>query len=170
MNSVPVKIIAIVAMDEDRVIGYQNKLPWHIPEDMKRFSSLTTGHTVLMGRKTFQSLPEKYRPLPNRKNVVATKSASNFELPSSVMVISCVDTFIKSCKAGKESLPTDKVWVIGGAQVYNETINYWDEVYVTRVKGRHEGDVYFPEFEENFSVASKEDYERYSFYRYLKDI
>jgi dihydrofolate reductase len=68
------KIIAILAMDEHCLIGSHQSLPWHIPEDMKRFRELTTGHTVLMGKNTYFSLPEKVRPLPNRRNIVITRS------------------------------------------------------------------------------------------------
>ncbi|RME59658.1 MAG: dihydrofolate reductase, partial [Candidatus Dadabacteria bacterium] len=70
------KVFAIAAMDKGRVIGCGNKIPWHLPEDLKRFSQLTKGHTVLMGKNTFFSIPEKYRPLPERLNVIASRSLS----------------------------------------------------------------------------------------------
>ena len=82
-----VRVLVIVAMDEGRVIGFENKLPWHITEDMKRFAQLTTGHTVLMGRKTYQSLPDKFRPLPNRKNIVVTGKPQDYDFPAKVEAI-----------------------------------------------------------------------------------
>lgn len=156
MSQSKVKVIAIAAMDEAGVIGFKDKLPWHIPEDMKRFAALTTGHAVLMGRKTYDSLPAKYKPLPNRKNIVVTRNPSALSLPNDVATISSAKDFINACKSGDESLPSEKLWVIGGAMIYKETQEYWDEIYLTLVKGKHEGDVYFPNFESEYKVVSEE--------------
>ena len=149
------RVIGIVAMDEDRAIGINGKLPWHLPEDMKRFSKLTTGNTVLMGRKTYESLPEKFRPLPNRLNVVATRSAGAISLPPGVLLSTDPAAFVTSCKRGREKIQGD-LWIIGGAEIYAATLSLWDEIQLTRVAGRYRGDVFFPVFEEQFCLVSEE--------------
>lgn len=162
------KLIAIVAMDEDRVIGVNNTLPWKIPEDLKRFSQLTTGHTVLMGRKTFDSLPPKFRPLPGRKNIVLSRSPQTLSLPPSVSAYSSIDELLLNCASGKENLPSDLVWIIGGAEIYSLTLPLWDELYLTRVSSKHKGDAYFPEFENKFRRVEVEEREGYSFEHYVR--
>ena len=160
-----ISIIAIVAMDESRVIGFQNKLPWHLPEDFKRFSKLTTGHTVLMGRNTYWSLPEKYRPLPNRQNVVISSTMKN-ELRVTIEK-SPVD-FIKKIKQGEVAIQGDKLWVIGGEQIYKATQALWDMIELTLVKGQHQGDTYFPEFEKDFKLLEKQELSNCSFLTYRR--
>lgn len=152
-----VKVIAIVAMDEGRVIGNQQTIPWHIPGEQKRFAELTKGHTVLMGRKTYDSLPEKFRPLPKRKNVVLTRNPENFNSPSEVEVISDLELFFKELPTRK-GLPSDQLWVIGGQNVYEQTLQYCNQLCVTLVPGFHEGDSYFPDFESEFKVDAVETY------------
>jgi len=168
MNASSSRVFAIAAMDENRVIGFKQKLPWHIPEDMKRFSALTKGHAVLMGRKTYQSLPDKFRPLPERKNVVATKSGESFGAPPGVELVDSPYKFLQQCKDGSIVIPSKKVWVIGGAAIYKETMPLWDGIYLTKVKGRHEGDVYFPPFEEEFKEVGIEDFGAFSFLNYSR--
>lgn len=157
MSNPKISILAVVAMDEGRVIGRENSLPWRIPEDMKRVSSLTTGHTVLMGRKTYESLPPKFRPLPNRRNIVVTRNP-DFD-PGSDAVEICSDpaAFLKSCRAGTRQIQGNIVWIFGGEEIYRLTRAEWDGVMLTRVKGTHEGDAWFPEFESDFTLVSSED-------------
>lgn len=151
----PIKIIAIAAMDQGRVIGRDNQLPWRVPEDMKRFSQLTTGHAVLMGRKTFDSLPTKYRPLPNRKNIVLSRQV-DVMLPAEVTVWADAASHLKQSVL-EGVVPMGKhLWVIGGEQIYNLTMPYWDEVYLTVVFGEHDGDAFFPEFESAFRLVEEE--------------
>ena len=161
------KIIAIVAMDENRVIGINGSIPWRIPEDMKRFSKLTTGHTVLMGRKTYQSLPDKFRPLPNRLNVVATSDPSKLT-GEEVMVCGSPAEFLEKCLAGEVELPTETLWVIGGTQIYDLTLPFWNELYLTRVHSTHDGDAFFPEFENDFSLVEEEKHEGFTFEQYIR--
>ena len=140
-------------MDQARVIGHNNKLPWHLPEDFKRFSKLTSGHTVLMGKNTFWSLPEKYRPLPNRQNVVVS---TTMQAASEITIEKSPVDYINKVKKGEVKIQGDKLWVIGGEQIYRATAALWDLVELTLVKGKHEGDTIFPEFEEDFKLIHQE--------------
>lgn len=155
-------------MDSDRVIGYQGKLAWNIPEDMKRFSSLTRGHTVLMGRKTFDSLPDKFKPLPGRKNIVISRSVAEMPQYPDVSIYNSLAGCFSDIKDGKLQLNSYKVWIIGGEQIYRATMQLWHEVELTLVAGSHKGDAYFPEFEKDFQIAHREDYPGYSFLRYVR--
>lgn len=157
MSSVIVK--AIVAMDENRVIGMNGSLPWKLPEDLKRFSELTRGHAVLMGRKTYQSLARRFRPLPQRLNIVVTRHPENIDVERDVIVSVDAVRLVEGIKAGKTeiTLPTKTLWIIGGSQVYAETMALWDELYLTKVAGEHEGDTYFPKFENNFKLLKEEN-------------
>ena len=162
------KIIAIAAMDEKRVIGNLEQLPWHIPEDMKRFASLTKGHAVIMGRKTFDSLPDKYKPLPGRKNIVISRNLNKIEAFPDVSVYNSIETLYADIESGKLELASDQVWIIGGEQIYRATKNIWDELYLTLVRGEHVGDAFFPEFEADLHQAEREDFPTFSFIRYVR--
>ena len=168
MFKAPLKICAIAAMDQERVIGLKNAIPWKIPEDMKRFASLTTPHTVLMGRKTFDSLPDTYRPLPRRKNVVVSRNPNAAGGNPSVEVCSSPTEFIESCRRGDIVLPTNELWIIGGERIYRETVEYWQEVHLTLVKSRHEGDTYLVRFEDLFKLVSCEDHDEFAFLTYTR--
>lgn len=120
----------IAAIDQNGLIGNKNKLPWNIPEDLKRFKELTLNQTIVMGRKTFESLPGK---LPNRNHVILTKS-KNYA-PEGVRVLT---------ELGKVRWFYDDFWVIGGSQIYKQFLPFADEIYLTIVKGSYEGDAYFP--------------------------
>ena len=156
---------AIVAMSEDRVIGINNQLPWHLPEDMKHFAELTTGHSILMGRKTYESLPEKYRPLPKRQNIVVSRN-TELELPENVMLISNPREFIQQFKAGEVNLQSNQLWIIGGAKIYEETMSLCDGIELTVVKGEYEGDAYLPEFESGFQLSKSTETGKLSFLTY----
>ncbi|MBC2603468.1 dihydrofolate reductase [Puniceicoccus vermicola] len=132
--------IAVAAMADNRVIGRDGQLPWHLPGDLKFFKNLTSGATILMGRKTYESIG---RPLPKRRNLVLSRS--DFEAPG-------IEVF-SSVKALQSALaPDEKVYVIGGAEIYRLTMDLWTEVYLTRVKLASEGDTFFPPFEERFAA------------------
>ena len=162
------KIIAIVAMAENRVIGKHNALPWHLPEDLKYFSKSTKGHSVLMGRKTYFSLPKKFRPLPDRKNFVVTRNASSLEDEKKIDAIINLKEFLVNVKNNKIQLPSDKLWIIGGSEIYKETKSFWDEVYLTKVKGEFEGDAFFPVFEKDFELYDIHKSENCVFLSYKK--
>jgi len=163
------EVIAIVAMDESRVIGYNNTLPWDLPEDLKHFSKLTTGHTVLMGKNTYFSLPQQYRPLPKRLNVVfSTSMTKDDEIEDKVIIENSVENFFSKVKSQDLKIKGDKLWVIGGQKLYSSTIHLWDKIELTLVKGKHKGDTYFPEFEDNFSLASSNETTNCKFLTYIR--
>jgi len=136
---------AIAALAENRVIGAGGKIPWHLPEDFRFFKKMTTGNTVLMGRKTWDSLG---RPLPNRFNIVLTRTEM-FKSGADMTI-----TSIHTMDAGFTApvLPGD-IWVIGGAQVYELTLSRCSELYLTHVKGKFDGDTFFPPYEHLFIPA-----------------
>ncbi len=140
------KIAIIVAMTEKRVIGKENRLPWRIPEDLKRFKKLTMGHTVIMGRKTFESIG---KPLPGRANVVISRNP-DFQAPGTVIIRS-LEEALDRCRN------EDEVFVIGGSSLYRAALPLADRLYVTLVHGDFEGDTYFPDFdlEKDFRITER---------------
>ena len=146
------KIAAVIAMDEKRLIGQSGRLPWNVPEDMAHFRQLTTGHVVVMGRKTWDSLPQRYKPLPGRVNVVVSRAAASLSLPDGVLRASNPHEAIRVASSAADN---KVVWVIGGAELYRELLPVCDEVHLTVVQGTHEGDAWLPEFEQNFLHISE---------------
>jgi dihydrofolate reductase len=130
-------ITLIAACSKNRVIGNENKLIWNIPGDLKRFKELTTGHTVLMGRKTFESIG---RPLPNRRNVILTRD-KEFKAEGCLVY--------SDLKEVLELFGND-LFIIGGEQIYKQTIGYADFIELTLVHKEFEGDAYFPEIPKYF--------------------
>lgn len=129
----------IVAIANNNVIGKDNKLIWHLPEDLKRFKTLTTGHTIIMGRKTFESLG---RILPNRKHIVLCNDATMNIEDENVEVlpdISLLDRYINS---------DEENFIIGGATIYKLLMPYANKMYITKINQDFDGDVYFPEIED----------------------
>lgn len=145
MRTPEVSIIA--AMSENRAIGRDNKLLWRIPEDLKHFRELTTGHPVIMGRKTFESIG---RALPQRINIVITKDES-FQAEGCVVCHSLTEAF-EIAKTKEE----DKIFVIGGGMVYQEAIGFVDKLYLTMVNGEFEGDTFFPDYSEFKRIISEQ--------------
>jgi len=142
-------ISIIVAVSEDWGIGKDNELLWHIAEDLKRFKRLTSGNTVIMGKKTWESLPR--RPLPGRKNIVLTDNP-NESIDGSVTVYS-IDDALGKC--GRE----EEVFVIGGGSVYRQFMVMADRLYITHVHKRAPADVYFPEIDPYiWEVVEKEEF------------
>jgi dihydrofolate reductase len=162
------KIIAIAAMDEKRVIGNNGGLCWHIPEDMKRFAELTKGNTVIMGRKTFDSLPDKFKPLPQRKNIVISKTLKSIPEKPDVAVFDSIENALLALQSGGTKTQGDIIWIIGGEQIYRSSLNHWDEIELTLVKGSHEGDVFFPDFEKDFKETERKEFQNYSFIHYSR--
>lgn len=141
------RITAILAMDSTRLIGASNKLPWHIPEDLKRFQQFTKWHIVVMGKNTYFSIPEWHRPLPNRRNIVLTREWLEW-----VECYPNIDSFL----AAMEIEWVDECCVIGGAKLYDQFFDFWlvDTVELTLIDGTHEGDVFVKEFRHNFHEVS----------------
>lgn len=126
----------IVAMDKNRLIGRGGKLPWHLPNDLKHFRDLTMGHVVIMGRKTFESIGQ---PLPGRINVVLTRQ-KNYEYRGLVVHHSLLESL-------KFFAEREKIFIIGGAEIYREAWPLVDRLYVTLVMNEFSGDTYFPEID-----------------------
>jgi dihydrofolate reductase len=162
------KITLIVAKAKNNVIGKDNQLIWKLSADLRRFKNLTTGHFILMGRKTFESLG---KPLPNRTHLIITRNPS-FQPPEGHFSFPSVeDAFIFCNKIG-----VDDLFIIGGGQIYQETINLCDVLEITEVECEPEGDTFFPEIDpsiwketerESFPADEKNEYP-YSFVTYEK--
>lgn len=133
------RLIAIVAMSANRVIGREGKLPWHYPEDLKFFKRTTLGHPILMGRATFDSIG---KPLPGRQNIVLSRTMQPRE---GVTVIRDVPELPKVCGE------VETVFVIGGARVFEELLPQCDSLYLTYITKEFEGDVRLPPFEHHFT-------------------
>jgi dihydrofolate reductase len=144
----------IWAMAENRVIGRNNKLPWHLPNDLKYFKRLTTGKPVIMGRKTFDSIG---KPLPNRSNIVITRDTS-FQADG-VKVTHTIDDALALAEAQCLVSGNDEVIVMGGAEIYRLGLPKAHRLYITFVHAEVPGDAYFPEFDLTaFSEVSREDF------------
>ena len=133
-------VSAIVAVGKNFEIGKDNDLLWHLPADMKYFKETTTGHHVIMGRKSYESIPEKYRPLPNRVNIVVSRQ-QNIALEGAVMTRS-ISEAIEIARTAKD----DEVFIIGGGQIYNNAIEnkLIDKLYITWVGASFNADTFFP--------------------------
>lgn len=145
-----VSVIAAVA--NNNVIGKDNKLIWHIPEDLKYFKDLTTGHAIIMGRKTYESIG---RPLPNRQNIVISRTPSEY---SSDGV-----TYVSSLQEAIDSAKGNELFIIGGESIYRAAMSLADKLYITRIYADYEGDTFFPEVDENiWQLSGSNDSRRLS--------
>lgn len=135
------KKIIIVAMTEDRCIGKDGALPWHFSADLRRFKEETTGHAVIMGRKTFESIGE---PLPNRHNFVLSRKEPPLTRGRTYRTCASLESAFGIAKNFHGS---DKAFVIGGAEIYKLAMPFVDEIKVTMIPGTYEGDTYFPEWD-----------------------
>jgi dihydrofolate reductase len=133
-------ISLIAALTKNRVIGINNGLPWHLPDDMKYFMQTTKAHHVIMGRKNYDSIPEKFRPLPNRANIVVTRQ-KEFSAPQCAVVRSLEEGIEMARKAGEQ-----EVFVIGGSDMYKLALPLSNRLYLTEIETELTGDTYFPEF------------------------
>lgn len=140
------KVVIIAAMDLERGIGIDNHLPWHLPEDMKFFKEVTTGHTVVMGRKNWESIPEKYRPLPNRRNIVLTRNA-DYVAEGAEVSNDLVDCVIELSTQLEE---TETIFIIGGAEIYKAALDadIVDEMLITQINSTFDCDTFFPDTEQ----------------------
>jgi dihydrofolate reductase len=135
----------IVAMDRERGIGKNNDLMWHLAADMKFFKETTSGQIVVMGRKNWDSIPEKYRPLPNRENVVLTRN-TDF-VAEGARVFHSLESSLNWYSGGEERT----VFIIGGGEIYRQALDLKcvDELYITHVDAVYGADTFFPEFDED---------------------
>lgn len=153
------EITLVVAHARNRVIGKDNKLLWNLPSDMKHFKELTTGGTVLMGRKTYESLPPKFRPLPDRTNIVASLCVDFIEKTSNagIFIAAGVEGFFEDFLKGNLKFSFgDEVFVIGGEQIYKAALPFATKIIATQIHSDFEGDTYFPEItEQDWEIVSR---------------
>lgn len=145
-------ISAIVAVSKDGVIGRDNQIPWYLPEDLKYFKKVTLGHPVIMGRKSFVSIG---RPLPKRTNIIVTRDP--FYIVSGCIVVNTLEEALEwALKEGE-----DEIFIIGGGEIFEQSISYWDKLYLTEVDLYvPDGDIFFPEINlEEWALLSEEHHD-----------
>jgi dihydrofolate reductase len=155
-------ISIIVAMSENRVIGNDNTLIWKLPADLKRFKEITTGNTIVMGRKTYESIG---RPLPNRRNIIITRD-KNYKAEG-CEVVNSIEESLLTCG--------DNIFIIGGGEIYKQSIGISDKIYLTLIHETFEGDTIFSELGDEWKEINREDHDsdeknkhKYSFIEYEK--
>lgn len=157
-------ISLVAAIGENRELGKDNKLPWNLPEDLEHFRTITNGHPIIMGRKTFESIG---RVLPNRTNIIVTRDVS-FKVNGAMIVHSLKEAIVISRQqltANYKLLTTNKneVFIIGGGQIFKEAISFADRLYLTIVHKSFDADTFFPEYKEFSKVVEKEDHKSNGF-------
>lgn len=135
----------IVARSRNGVIGNSNKLIWNLPADLKRFKEVTTGHPIVMGRKTYESIG---RPLPNRRNIIVTKD-ENLHIKDCEVVNSIEEALL---------LTNNDCFIIGGGEIYKQVIGISEKIYLTEVNEDFFGDTYFPDIDHSWSMTSQQDF------------
>ena len=152
-------ISIIAAVSKNGVIGVDNKLPWDLPEDLKRFKELTTGNVVIMGRKTYESIG---KPLPNRINIVITRN-KDFFVPGVITTNSLESALLK---AGGDK----HIFIIGGGEIYKQSIGFADKLYITEVDMEVEGDTKFPTISNEWSVTEENKFNGGWYVTYSKNV
>lgn len=149
----------IVAFDDNGLIGDGSKLPWNIPEDLKKFKELTLNKVVIMGRKTYESIG---RPLPERVNIILTRK-SDYAVKGAFVCNNIKDAIEKASEYKKE------IFIIGGAAIYKQALEISEKLYVSHIYGEYEGDTYFPEIDwGNWKSEKKEKHETWEFMEYSR--
>jgi dihydrofolate reductase len=149
----------IAAASENNALGKDNDLVWHLPNDFKRFKALTTGHYIIMGRKTFESFP---KPLPNRTHIIITRQ-KDYVVPEGCIVVSSLKRAVEICPENEE------IFIIGGGQIYKQSIDNADKIELTRVHTTIDADTFFPEIDTekwkliNEEFHSKDEKHQYDF-------
>ncbi|MBK1792101.1 dihydrofolate reductase [Persicirhabdus sediminis] len=152
------KLSAIVAMTPERVIGLNGDMPWHLPEDLKLFRRHTTGHPIVMGRKTWDSIG---RPLPKRQNIVITRDTS-WSADGATVIHS-------PAQLEKLDLLDDHVFIIGGAQIYQLFLDQLDDILVSHIHASYDGDTWFPDFIQQFpEYQIVEEFEKFELRHYTR--
>lgn len=136
----PVRFSILVAMAGNRVIGKNNRLPWHLPADLKHFKFLTMGQTIVMGRKTYESIG---KPLPGRANVIITRQ-TDYEVPGAV-VVNTIEDALMVCE--DISIGNPENFIIGGEKLYRQALKFCQRMHITEIQRDYDGDVFFPEFD-----------------------
>jgi dihydrofolate reductase len=153
-------ITIIAAVASNGVIGKGNELPWHLSEDLKRFKRLTLNNTVLMGRKTFESIFERLgKPLPKRTSIIITRQ-SDYEVPQGCFIYNIIEYALT-----KHS--NENVFIIGGATIYKQTMDLAEKLEITHIDQDYEGDTYFPEINQGqWQITNEEKFDGYRFVTY----
>ena len=159
-------IITIAAVAQNNALGKDNDLLWHLPDDFKRFKSLTTGHYIIMGRKTFESFP---KPLPNRTHIIITRQ-KEYPVPDNCFVANSLTKAIEMCPKNED------IYIIGGGEIYKQSMDFADKLEITKVHQSFDADTFFPEIddkkwklhEEVFHPADEKHKYGFSFLTYLK--
>lgn len=158
-------MVIVAAVANNGVIGKDNALPWHLPEDLRHFKALTSGHAVIMGRKTWESLPARFRPLPGRHNIVVTRNPA-YAAPGATVVASLEEALRLDIDA--------TAFVIGGAELYAHALPLADRLELTEIDADIDGDARFPAFdrrawrEEKREAGTSADGLRYAFVSYVR--
>jgi dihydrofolate reductase len=146
------KISLIVAVSQNHVIGKDNALIWHLPADMSYFKEKTTGHCIITGRKNYESIPQKFRPLPNRTNLVISRQ-KDYAAPGAIVCTSLEEALKEARK-----IENQEIFIIGGGEIFKQSLHLADRIYITRIHADFEGDVFFPELDEKqWKVISRID-------------
>jgi dihydrofolate reductase len=155
----------IVAVSNNNVIGKNNNLIWHLPNDMKFFKESTKGHHVIMGRKNFESIPHKYRPLPNRTNIIITRK--NNYIAEGCFIVNSMKEALKIAKQNKEN----EAFIIGGGEIYNLSLklDIIDKIYLTQIDAEFDGDTFFPEIDFKWQETSRRKCKRDKYHAYNYD-
>lgn len=141
-------IILIAAVAENNALGKNNDLIWHLPDDFKRFKTLTSGHYIIMGRKTFDSFP---KPLPNRTHIIITRQ-ENYSVPEGCIVVNSLEKAIEICPKNEDP------YIIGGGEIYKQAIEIADKIELTRVHASFDADTFFPQINYNDWKLEREEY------------
>ena len=144
-------ITLIAAAGENNELGKDNDLLWHLPNDFKRFKTLTSGHYIIMGRKTFESFP---KPLPNRTHIIITRN-KNYDVPEGCFVVNSIEKALEICPKN------ETIYIIGGGEIYKQSIDLADCIELTRVHSTFEADAYFPEIDaEKWALETSEFHDK----------
>ncbi|MGB9986863.1 dihydrofolate reductase [Salarchaeum japonicum] len=157
------KLSIVAAVAANGVIGREGGMPWHYPEDLQHFKQTTTGHPVIMGRRTFESIRDRLGgPLPDRTNIVLTSTPDS--LPDGVVGVGSVDEAVSAARARD-----DEAYVVGGETVYRQFLPDADELVLTELSEEYEGDTHFPDWShENWTEVERDDREEFAFVTYRR--
>ncbi|AFK20584.1 dihydrofolate reductase [Haloferax mediterranei ATCC 33500] len=165
-----VRFVLVAAVAENRVIGRDGDMPWHLPEDLKHFKATTMGHPVVMGRTTYESIARQIDgPLPGRRNIVLT--SRDLDLPAGAETVDSVDEAVTAAEAAADDMGVETVYVVGGATVYEQFLDRASGLILTELDEAYEGDTYFPEWrdtgdETSWFEVDRDDRDGFSFVEY----
>lgn len=156
------KKIIIAAVSENNVIGKEDKIPWHSKEELGHFKNITTGFPVIMGRKTWESLS---KPLKERLNIILSRKTKIVDSHKNVLVCNSVEEAMRICEQKKYSI----VFFIGGAQIYEQVISIVDEIIISKMKDKYDGDVFFPQINTTiWQLKSSENFTDFIVHTYIR--